>query len=361
MLKKVLASLVFCAVALAQATDNLVGGPFVVNVTPRSATVVWIAQSSQARLGPSLDKLLRVSPALRAEKVSFAGLDPGKTHHYDVLGSEEGKGYFKTPPAEAAPFHFVAYGDTRTRHDVHRTVVEGISKVEPDFLLHTGDLVADGIDTAQWPVFFSISKELFRKTVFFPSLGNHERNSRHYYDFFDADKSYYSFNWGNAHFTVLNTDVGNIAPGRLAREAFWKEQLKWLEEDLAMHQKADFRFVAMHHPPFTAVKRRQGGNEYLMSLLPIFEKYKVAVVFTGHDHNYQHHLKDGVRYVITGGGGAPLYPTDAPIPGLTVAAESVENFVHVKVDGKQALLQALTPDGRTIDQIKLGTDAPFPK
>ena len=221
-------------------------------------------------------------------------------------------------------------------------------------MIHTGDLVSNGNDTAQWPVFFSIEKELLRKTVFFPALGNHERNSRHFYDFFDVRTPYYSFNWGGAHFVILNSDLGNSASSKQARADFWAEQLRWLEDDLAASQKADFRFVAVHHPPFTAVKRRQGGDKPVADMVPLFEKYNVSVVFNGHDHNYQHHLKNGVRYLVTGGGGAPLYEVDAPLEGITQKAERTEHFVQVQVDGAKALVEAIAVDGRLIDKFELG-------
>src|SRR6266516_4800694 len=65
----------------------------------------------------------------------------------------------------------VVYGDTRTRHDVHRNVMQTLVKHGiPDFVMHTGDLVADGGDTSLWPIFFDIEKDLLRQTVFFPSL-----------------------------------------------------------------------------------------------------------------------------------------------------------------------------------------------
>lgn len=336
-----------------QAAEKIVGGPVAVNVGPRRATITWVVETSEARLGKAPDKLERAAPGLRFQKVTYTGLEAGTTYYYDVLGSPEGQGRFKTPPAGQASFQFVAFGDTRTRHDVHRRVIAAVIQAAPDFVLHTGDLVSDGDDSAQWPVFFSIEKDLLNKAAFFPAIGNHERNSRYYYDAFDQKTSYYSFDWGSAHFTVLNTDIGNVAPSQAAREAFFNEQLRWLEADLARAQKADLRFAVMHHPMFTAVKSRQRQTAAMPQLVEVFEKYKVHVVFAGHDHNYQHHLKGGVRYIVTGGGGAPLYPVDAPILGVTQKAESVENFVKVRVEGAKAVMEVLRPDGSLIETIQV--------
>ena len=139
-----------------------------VNATSRTATVVWIVQTAELTLqGPGGAKAL-TSPSPHVE--------------------------------------------TRTRHDVHRSVMEAIGKLEtPDFVLHTGDLVADGNDSSLWPVFFDIERDVLRHTAFFPSLGNHERNADYFRKIFQEDKPHYSFNWGNGHFIVMNSDIANAA------------------------------------------------------------------------------------------------------------------------------------------------------
>lgn len=343
------------SVAALRAADPVVGGPFVVNVGTRQATLVWLTEEGKASLGKEPGKAEKTAPVLKANRVSFSGLQPGTRYHYDALGDGTVTGSFKTAPGAATTFDFIVYGDTRTRHDMHRRVIDAIVKRDaPDFVLHTGDLVQDGLDTAQWPVFFDIERALLRQTAFFPCLGNHERNNRQYYEFFDVQTPYYSFDWGTAHFTVLNSDMGNAAKTPEARDAFWAEQRRWVEQDLEKSQKADFRFVMAHHPPLTAVGSRQAGNPHMAALMPLFDKMKVAAVFAGHDHNYQHHSKNGVTYIVTGGGGAPLYPVDKPDPEVTKKVESTEHFVTVHIEGKKAFIHAIGLDGRVIDTIELG-------
>jgi hypothetical protein len=346
--------MLFVASPPASSADKLVGGPYVVHVGPRSATVVWIVEAGTATLGAEPGKVEKTAPVLRTEKVSYTGLQPGTTYYYDALGGDEGRGSFKTAPSGGADFQFVVYGDTRTRHEMHRRVIAAVMKHGiPDFVLHTGDLVANGADSAQWPVFFDIERELLRKAAFFPSLGNHERNDRRYYDFFDLTTPYYSFDWGKAHFIVLNSDVGNSATTETAQRSYWSEQVRWLEEDLARNQNADFRFLTAHHPPITAVARRQGDNPQMTALMPLFEKWHVTAAFFGHDHNYQHYLNNGVHYVTTGGGGAPLYDVDKPAAGITQKVISAENFVSVKVTGKSAHIEALALDGSVLEGFDL--------
>jgi hypothetical protein len=345
------------AIALAQAAmgaDKLVGGPYVVNTGARSATVMWIVERAQASLGEAPDKLTRKAPSLHAEKISFAGLEAGKTYYYDIGQGEAGKGSFTTPPKRGDPYKFLVYGDNRTRHDVHRKVVEKILEGDrPDFVLQTGDLVENGADQSLWPIFFDIEHELLRKTSFFPALGNHERNDKQFYEFFDMSLPYYSFNWGNAHIVVLDSDVGNVADTPSAREAFWTAQTKWLEEDLDKNQSAAFRFITAHHPPMTAVESRQNDNKQMTALMPLFEKYRVTAAFFGHDHNYQHYLRNGIHYVIAGGGGAPLYDVKLPPKDITIKVVSIENFVRVSVNGTTASVEAKSIDGSTLDAFEL--------
>jgi 3',5'-cyclic AMP phosphodiesterase CpdA len=336
------------------AADKIVGGPYVVNPAARSATIGWVVETDAVTINGT-----KRIPVLRFERVSMTGLKAGETVQYEIPGTaplEQRRGQFKVPPADTStePYQFVVFGDTRTRDDMHRRIVDATSKTNPDFVLHTGDLVADGYDTAQWPVFFDIERDLLRKTVFFPVLGNHERDNARFYEFFDVKLPYSSFNWGNAHFITMDSDYANVSISPAGRERFWEDQSRWIEEDLQKNQKAEYRIVVMHHPVITANPAEAHMSKNTPGLMPLFEKYKVTVVFSGHDHNYQHHVKNGIHYVVTGGGGAPLASVDAPVPGVTQKVEKVEHFVTVRVDGKHLQVVATALDGHVIDTIDLG-------
>jgi acid phosphatase type 7 len=337
------------------AAQKIVGGPFVTMQVPRTATIAWIVQDREVAVTPAAGFGASAYPVLHVEKTTLTGLQPNTKYEYSVAAGAL-KGSFKAPPAPNAadPYRFVAYGDTRTRHDVHRRVMETLVKtVIPDFVLNNGDQVENGYDAALWPLFFDIEKELLRQTVFFPSLGNHERNSSYYYELLQQKSGYYSFDWGNGHFTVLNTDIGNLSASPKERDELWNEQVRWLEQDLQEHQAAAWRFVSGHHPPMTAVSRRQGNNPHMIALMPMFEKYKVQALFFGHDHNYQHYLRNGIHYFVSGGGGAPLYDVDKPPEGITQKVASIENFVTVEVNGKVARVKVTAIDGRTLDEAEI--------
>ena len=91
----------------------------------------------------------------------------------------------------------------------------------------------------------------------------------------------------------------------------------------------------------------------MTALVPLFEKHGVSAAFFGHDHNYQHYLRNGIHYVITGGGGAPLYDVDKPPEGITQKVVSIENFVRGNVDSTGLHVEAIAIDGRTLDKFAI--------
>src|ERR1039458_5041077 len=84
-----------------------------VNVTSGTATVVWVVESDQATLRPPDGAPARVSPSLRVEKTTLAGLQPNTRYEYGVGGDGGATGSFKTPPNRAAPCPVVVLGGTR--------------------------------------------------------------------------------------------------------------------------------------------------------------------------------------------------------------------------------------------------------
>jgi len=126
-----------------------------------------------------------------------------------------------------------------------------------------------------------------------------------------------------------------------------------LSPDTGLRRQSSTNDSGIYEFPLTAVARRQGDNPQMTALMPMFEKYKVTAGFFGHDHNYQHYLKNGVHYFITGGGGAPLCDVDKPPAGITKMVESTEHFVVVKVEGKTVRVEALRLDGRPLETTEL--------
>jgi len=112
----------------------------------------------------------------------------------------------------------------------------------------------------------------------------------------------------------------------------------------------------MHHPPFSV--SAHGGKERIRDAWsPLFEKYQVTAVFTGHDHVYSRFLHKGVPYFVTGGAGAPLYPRKER-PGrldeeVLLAFERVNHYMRVEVTGTLVDITAVRVDGTVIETIQV--------
>ncbi len=275
--------------------------------------------------------------------VKITGLEPGTEYTYKVvLGSEKTKGIeseeytFKTF-SNKSKFRFVVYGDTRTYNTRHKLVADAIDKYNPDFVMHVGDLVMDGRIMDDWNGYFWAIKNLASDHPYFVDHGNHEYNSVYFYKAFDfkPDHAWYSFDYGDAHFIVLNADT------LLMQKNFdlFMEETKWLEKDLQEHKDAKFKFVFFHEPFRTNCTEYGEEPESPTAKYwePIFEKYGVDVVFNSHFHLYERFYKDGIVYVTTGGGGAPLYVhvKENPLPETKKIVTGLHHFVVVDVNGDE--------------------------
>lgn len=352
--------------------ETIAVGPYVQRVTPHETVIHWMTPKSPVRFGTARDKLDRKAGAYEHHEVTLAGLKPETVYYYNVSeeGSKEGAGHFTTAPADREqPFTFVAYGDTRTRADMHRKVVEAVIREKPQFILHTGDIVSDGRNPEHWEIYFQGAGDLMRNVPLFFCLGNHERDSPMYFEQFalPGNERYYSFDWGGCHFIALDTNNPRF-PGRrgyLGREemerreeiieAFWDEQLTWLSDDLEAHQDADFIIVFFHHPLRSTKSSRMAEREtHNRRFGRIFRDFGVDIIFNGHDHNYQHHHHKGIHHIVTGGGGAPLYDIEEEnADKYTVKLAQTEHYVRVRVEGRMLTAEAVGLDGKVIDAFEL--------
>jgi hypothetical protein len=137
-------------------------------------------------------------------------------------------------------------------------------------------------------------------------------------------------------------------------EGYWKDQLTWLDHDLAEHASADYLFVVIHNPPFTAVAESKAeSNAVAARVVPFLKKYKVSAVFSAHDDNYQRHVSDGITYIVSAGAGEPFRDAAAPIAGVTQKAEKTDCYVLAKAQGAVVSMEARAGSGRVIDRFEI--------
>ena len=327
-----------------EATSNVAIGPYVQNVTQTEATICWLSLDGQvSAFGPDGKEI--GGRAYTQHQITLRNLKADTEYKYNLAPDLPATaGTFRTAPDASKRFTFAVFGDTRSRHDVHRRIVEALMAQSPAFVVNTGDLVSSGRRLEDWETFFDISAGLMRNTPYYPVLGNHERDSTYYFDFFalPGDERNYSFDWGAAHFVCLDPEGPDSAGpqafpyGEILRiggthEQYLEKMMAFLRQDLDEHASAPFIFVVFHYPPITAKASRVEGAEEVRNLFgSIFAAHRVTAVLNGHDHYYMRAQADGVTYVIAGGGGAPLYEPDAP-PAEAVKVAKVEHFLQVDI------------------------------
>lgn len=342
----------------AWAGPGIAVGPYLMQPATNGMTVCWVsdtettggavALSPAAGGGAAGRRVTESGAATRYHRVTLTGLTPYTRYTYRVTsgGETSAPATFVTAAPPSQPFTFVAYGDNRTQADKHAAVTARIRAFHPDFLLQSGDIVANGNNEEQWAAFWQVAQPLYAESPVFPSLGNHERHGAPYFRYFGVPAEY-SFDYGNAHFIALDSN---------RPESEWPAQEMWLKNDLAAHPGATWRIVFFHHTPYTCVAmpdRRAAAVVLRGRLEPIFEQGGVQLVINGHDHTYQRHVApDGITYVVSGGGGAPLYQVVKDTPYVK-AAESTYNDCEVTVKGRTLSLRAVRPDGSVIDQFTL--------
>lgn len=253
-----------------------------------------------------------------------SGLEAGKTYFYTIGNDkvESPVGTFKTDDGNDS-FNFIAIADVQASSDENfaaaAKVVEAAQATMPDyeFIVNLGDFTNDSTNE-EWDFYDKNFKAINASTTLVPISGNHDGlGVEHWFNnMFCLDTSEsvqvkdgvnYSFDYGNAHIAVLNTND---------LLAMSNAQLKWLKNDMNGTDK-DWKIVFMHKSPYSLGKDAKWPDAlYLQkSLTKVLDKCDVDIVMSGHDHMYlrtktleNNKLSDdGTVYVLAGTAGTKRY------------------------------------------------------
>lgn len=262
-------------------------------------------------------------------KAVASTLAPGTKYYYrvGVDSTWSNMGSFTTEPKNSKEFSFIDVTDTQAAISARKDnndyynkwalcLFEAFHKdSNASFVMDNGDMVDNGGDLAQWQAFTDSANIELMNTTFVPVSGNHET--------YEADKivgtmfvsnqygingicgsyknavvdhfnlslpsteknvrqgAYYSFDYGNARFIVLNTNLLNTN-GTLTAE-----QINWLNLECKKCNKK-WKIVSMHRP------LQSDGDHMAQSdimalrkqLLKVMASDGVDIVLQGHDHIY---------------------------------------------------------------------------
>lgn len=223
------------------------------------------------------------------------------------------------PPEAGKPFRFAVVGDAepgrfwiwRKLYNVPGVFARLMGKVkrEPvDFVVQLGDMVSRGT-REQYARFFQTLSGLAPLKPYLTLIGNHDRRRPHgvtdsklYRALFGPTD--YWFERGGYRFVVVDSSAFRVTP----------EQLRWLDSALDTPLR---KVVFTHMPPatlseWTDVPGRKGAGGFKQGareFTRIVAARGVERVYMGHIHAFGALQKDGMRYVLSGGGGSPLFPS----------------------------------------------------
>ncbi len=251
------------------------------------------------------------------------------------------------PPAAQPDLHFAAAGDVGEaggRVQATGRTIAAVGRADPyDALILLGDNVYPDGDPArlQEKVFEPFAGVLGSGARLWAVLGNHDVKEGHAEGQVQAlgmPGRWYALELGSVLFVGLDSNL--VADGG---------QRAWLERTLAA-STARWKIAAVHHPPYSA--GYQGSNQSVRrAFSPIFERYGVALVLSGHDHDYQRSERiGGVTYIVT---GAAANSRRTGSRDFTAFSAAWHHFVDVNVFWDRLVVRAVNQDDRVFDEISI--------
>ena len=250
-----------------------------------------------------------------------------------------------TLPNKEGSLRFAVIGDTGSGTDKQRDVGDMMIKYHAlfpfEFVLMMGDNLYGGEAPQDFQKKFAEPYRalLDQKVKFYATLGNHDQALQVNYENFNMDgKEYYRFKKGDVAFYSLNSNYMD------------KKQVKWLEDELG-RDTSEWKVCFFHHPPYSSAKKHGSDGQLREVVEPIFLKYGVNVVLTGHDHVYERiKPQKGIYYFVSGAGGKLRTGDIDGDTGLTEKSYDRDlHFMLFEVAGKQMYFQAISRTGETID------------
>lgn len=265
--------------------------------------------------------------------------------HNPSVNSSPGSAVKLALPLKDGSVRFAVIGDTGTgsdkQHDVARMMLDYWRAFPFEFVLMNGDNLYGSESAKDYRhKFEDVYQQLLGENVkFYASLGNHDEVNQRLYQHFNMDgQEYYRFVRGDAAFYALNSNYMD------------KRQLDWLVAELSK-DTSKWKIAFFHHPPYSSGKKH-GSDEQLREVVePIFVRYGVDVVFTGHEHFYERiKPQKGIQYFISGAAGK-LRSGDVK-KGSSLTAKAFDKDLHfmiVEIAGDELHYQAVSRTGETVD------------
>lgn len=273
--------------------------------------------------------------------------------------------------AQSCPVRFAVIGDYGSARKAEGDVAGLVKGWQPDFIITTGDNnyedgAASTIDQNVGQFYHDFIfpykgryGEGASVNRFFPSLGNHDwqaAGARPYLDYFTlpGNGRYYDYSWGPVHFFVLDSD-----PSEPDGVTSTSAQANWLRGRLAAATEP-WKLIYFHHSPYSS-GLEHGSTEYMQ--WP-FRAWGASAVLSGHDHDYERVVRDGIPYFVNGAGGRSLYPFWIfHVSGSQVRYNDDYGAMLVEASLSSIVYKFVTRDGSVVDTYRVAAanlQAPAP-
>ncbi len=365
--------------------------PYFVWVTDSTATVRWWTYQPAtpgirfwSAEGDTVQLILEEEG--RRHSFTMLGLLPATEYSYqiqinDTLWSEIADFRTFPTPGSKEPFKFLALGDTGTLSQGQIGLAQRINEEEAALAIHVGDIAyPDGTAAQFTAAHFGVYAPILKRVPLFPAPGDHEWRTNlaaPYVDAFEppggyrsGSPYYYSFTYGNVRFISLDSsDTEEHA------EAFdyignpSSDQYQWLLRELSAARGdpgIDWTIVYLHHSPYSAATGFGGHGSHLptrRALAPLMDGYRVMLVFSGHDHDYQRSRSirtnrvvddgEGTVYFVVGGGGGRTSFRGTGADWFTANSAQVFSYVRASVDHYTMRIEAVNMEGRVFDSYEV--------
>jgi 3',5'-cyclic AMP phosphodiesterase CpdA len=247
-------------------------------------------------------------------------------------------------PNRAGSLKFAAIGDNgtgdRPQYEIGQQMVKLHGTFAFDLVIMLGDNMYGGQSPSDYVKKFEqpYAPLLAAGVKFQASIGNHDRPEQISYKLYNMNgQRYYTYTRNNVRFLALDSNLMD------------RKQVEWIEATLR-DAREDWKICYFHHPLYSNADRHGSAVDLRVLLEPIFIKYGVNVVFSGHDHVYER-LKPqkGIYYFVSGSGGQLRPGNMAPSDQTAASFDKDQSFMAVEVAGADMFFQTISRAGQTVD------------
>lgn len=309
-------------------------------------------------------------------------LKPGTAYEYRVGAGDKRSSWQSFHTAQGHDFKALIFPDSQSRdYSVWAATAQPAWQRNQDaqFFINMGDLVDNGQDHYQWNAWFDVVGDMIARIPVVPLLGNHEtydkdwkvRMPEAYLHLFalpriDREKyqnQFYSFDYGDVHFVVLNTQSQELADFEPSLD---EDEVAWFKEDMAKTTKK-WKIVLMHKDPLQygfanrPQPREEGFSPEGRLWMPLFDQYGVDAVLSAHLHTYRDrgHIRNfqrdesGPLYLITGVAGNVQYPglwKQHSLDEYVAPQPETDNYMTLEATDDSLTFRSFLPDGQLLEE-----------